>query len=137
MTLERIAEQAGTSISTVSKAFSGSREISEYTRERIFAIAKEMGCFEKYCKRTSARPLIALLFPEVESEYYARVIGMLEREIAARGGDVGVELISQHMNYGLYRVEGKQDCPRDALNICRLLGMKPEILEMVEKNYEA
>jgi hypothetical protein len=34
-------------------------------------------------------------------------------------------------------VEGKQDCPRDALNICRLLGMKPEILEMVEKNYEA
>lgn len=90
MTLERIAEQAGTSISTVSKAFSGSREISEYTRERIFAIAKEMGCFEKYCKRTSARPLIALLFPEVESEYYARVIGMLEREIAARGGDAVV-----------------------------------------------
>ena len=61
----------------------------------------------------------------------------LQAEIAARGGDVGVELISQHMNYGLYRVEGKQDCPRDALNICRLLGMKPEILEMVEKNYEA
>ena len=64
-------------------------------------------------------------------------VDKLQAEIAARGGDVGVELISQHMNYGLYRVEGKQDCPRDALNICRLLGMKPEILEMVEKNYEA
>ena len=63
-------------------------------------------------------------------------VDKLQEEIAARGGDVGVELISQHMNYGLYRVEGKQDCPRDALNICRLLGMNREILEMVEKNYD-
>ncbi|MBR5537557.1 MAG: hypothetical protein IKU58_06615 [Clostridia bacterium] len=63
-------------------------------------------------------------------------VDKLQAEIAARGGDVGVELISQHMNYGLYRVEGRQDCPRDALNICRLLGMNREILEMVEKNYD-
>ena len=48
---------------------------------------------------------------------------------------MGVELIARHMNYGLYRVEGRQDCPRDALNICRLLGMRPEILKMVEENY--
>ena len=43
-----------------------------------------------------------------------------------------MELISQHMNYGLYQVEGEQDCPRDALNICRLLGMEPEIVDMIE-----
>ena len=60
----------------------------------------------------------------------------LQKEIAARGGEGGVELIGQHMNYGLYRVEDKQDCPRDALNICRLLGMEPLILKMVEKNFE-
>ncbi len=63
-------------------------------------------------------------------------VDALQKEIAACGGDVGVELIGRHMNYGLYRVEGKQDCPRDAINICRLLGMQPDILEMVEKNYE-
>ena len=63
-------------------------------------------------------------------------VEQLQKEIADRGGEVGIELIGRHMNYGLYRVEGKQDCPRDALNICRLLGMEPEILEMVEKNYE-
>jgi DNA mismatch repair ATPase MutS len=28
-------------------------------------------------------------------------VNKLQAEIAARGGDVGVELISQHMNYGL------------------------------------
>ena len=60
----------------------------------------------------------------------------LRAEIAQAGGDVGVELIARNMNYGLYRVEDKQDCPHDALNICRLLGMKQEIVELVEKNYE-
>ena len=64
-------------------------------------------------------------------------VDKLQAEIASLGGDVGVELIGRHMNYGLYRVEGRQDCPRDALNICRLLGMDPEILQMVEKNYES
>ena len=62
-------------------------------------------------------------------------VDRLQTEIAQAGDDVGVELIARHMNYGLYRVEGRQDCPRDALNICRLLGMRPEILKMVEENY--
>ena len=62
-------------------------------------------------------------------------VDQLQREISHLDGDTGVQRISQHMNYGLYRVEGKQDCPRDALNICRLLGMDQEILQMVEKNY--
>ncbi|MBR5389910.1 MAG: DNA mismatch repair protein MutS [Clostridia bacterium] len=60
----------------------------------------------------------------------------LRNEIANACGDVGVELIARHMNYGLYRVEERQDCPRDALNICRLLGMREDILAVVEKNYE-
>jgi DNA mismatch repair ATPase MutS len=59
----------------------------------------------------------------------------LRAQIAAVSGHVGVELISKHMNYGLYRVTGKQNCPRDALNICRLLALDAEILEMIEKSY--
>ncbi len=40
------------------------------------------------------------------------------------------------MNYGLYRVEGKIRLPpRDALNICRMLSLKPEILHLIEENY--
>lgn len=56
----------------------------------------------------------------------------LSRELAGLSGDVGVTLIGRHMNYGLYRVEGREDCPRDALNICRLLGMKNEIVELIK-----
>ena len=39
------------------------------------------------------------------------------------------------MNYGIYRVEGPQNCPRDALNICRLLGLDGEILARIERAY--
>ena len=58
----------------------------------------------------------------------------IRRELAVTSED-GVAVIARHMNYGLYRVEGKSDCPRDALNICRMLSLKPEILGMIEENY--
>ena len=58
----------------------------------------------------------------------------IKAELAASAGD-GVSVIARHMNYGLYRVEGKADCPKDALNICRMLSLKPEILETVEQAY--
>lgn len=58
----------------------------------------------------------------------------IRRELAVTSED-GVAVIARHMNYGLYRVEGKSDCPRDALNICRMLSLKPEILTMIEESY--
>ena len=58
----------------------------------------------------------------------------IRRELAASGED-GVAVIARHMNYGLYRVEGASDCPRDALNICRMLSLKPEILEKIQQAY--
>ncbi len=88
MTLTRLAELSGFSIGTVSKAFSGSREISDATRERVFGLAKELGCFDKFYKDVRVRPLIGLLFPEPESEYYGREIGILERALNDRGADV-------------------------------------------------
>ena len=33
------------------------------------------------------------------------------------------------MDYGLIAVERETECPRDALRICRILGMKQEILD--------
>ena len=87
MTLTKLAQMANTSISTVSKAFAGSREISEETKERIFKIAKELDCFDKYYKAPRSRPLIALLPPEPESEYYGREIGLIERALSQRGAD--------------------------------------------------
>lgn len=47
----------------------------------------------------------------------------------------GADVIAAHMNYGLYRVEREQGCPRDALNICRLLSLTDEILSDIETLY--
>ena len=51
------------------------------------------------------------------------------------GAEDGVAAIARHMDYGLYRVEGKADCPKDALNICRMLSLKPEILAAIESSH--
>ena len=64
MNLSNIAKKAGVSVSTVSKAFSGSREIGEATRQRIFDIARAEGCFDKYNKNPFSKPVIAVICPE-------------------------------------------------------------------------
>lgn len=87
MTLSQLAKLTETSVSTVSKAFSGSREISEETRNRIYEAAKKHGCFDKYYKAPRSRPLIALMPPEPESEYYGREIGMIEKALTQSGAD--------------------------------------------------
>jgi len=96
----------------------------------------------KYLNRQNAVAVLATHYDRVAqwgSAHY-QVIGLKEldldavrKELAGRSGDAGVELISRHMNYGLYRVEDAQDCPRDAVNICRLLDMKAEILQGIDE----
>jgi DNA mismatch repair ATPase MutS len=54
-------------------------------------------------------------------------VGAVAREIASNKGR-GADVIAAHMNYGLYRAEGYDSCPRDARNICRLLDMDSDIL---------
>ena len=58
----------------------------------------------------------------------------IKTEMAATT-ESGVAVIARHMNYGLYRVEGRSDCPSDALNICRMLSLKEEILAQIEQSY--
>ncbi len=59
----------------------------------------------------------------------------VKTEIDAARKEDGADVIAAHMNYGLYRVEKEQGCPRDALNICRLLSLEGEILHDIETLY--
>ena len=85
MKIKNLADLAGVSPSTVSKAFSGSHEVSEATRERIFAIAREQGVFEKYDKNRFCKRVIAVICPEINSDYYNAVVTQFKKEIEARG----------------------------------------------------
>lgn len=86
MNLETLAKLAEVSVGTVSKAFSGSKEISEDTKDRIFALAKEHGCFDKYNKNRFEKKVVAVLCPEIKSEYYTTIATLLERQITSHGG---------------------------------------------------
>lgn len=59
----------------------------------------------------------------------------LTARLCGLDGEGSLKLLQQYMNYGLYPVCDARDCPRDALWICRLLGLDEKILSLVEKNY--
>lgn len=85
MTLEKIAKLAGVSLGTVSKAFSNSKEISQKTRQKIFDIAKEQGCYKKYIKTEFNKKVVALILPEVKSAYYADISVYFEEVLKKKG----------------------------------------------------
>lgn len=85
MNLTKLARMANVSVSTVSKAFTDSREISAETKKMIFDLAKANGCFEKYYKPKYAKKLIAVICPEMLGIHYTQMATSIEREITARG----------------------------------------------------
>ncbi len=86
MNMTELAKLAGVSVSTISKAFSGSREISEKKREYIFSLAKENGCYDKYCKNDYSGTVIAVICPEYKSGLYSQQLSILERKIKDKNG---------------------------------------------------
>lgn len=86
MNMARLARLCGVSVSTVSKAFSGSTEISDEKREHIFRIARENGCYEKYCKNVYRGKVIAVICPEFKSGVYAETLSLMESEVKKYGG---------------------------------------------------
>ncbi len=86
MTLSKIARIANVSVSTVSKVFSNSHEISDETKEKVIEVAKALGCFEKYNKPVYNKKLIAVLCPEVLGIHYSDMVTIIEEIIGQQGG---------------------------------------------------
>lgn len=92
MTLSQIAELANVSVSTVSKAFADSSEISIDTKELIFKIARDNNCFEKYYKGKYSKKVIAVICPEIQSEFYYKIVTELECNIRKRNAVMVVSI---------------------------------------------
>ncbi len=95
---------ANVSLSTVSKALSGSKEISDELRQNIIQIAKEMGYFEEKRKRKieyskSDAITIAVICPEIISLFYAGEITAIKNKIEESGGLCAVFWILQSELY--------------------------------------
>ena len=77
MNLKQLSSITGYSLATVSKAFSGSNEISKETREIIVKKATELGIYEKYNKQKYQKMVVAILCPEIESAYYTDILSFI------------------------------------------------------------
>lgn len=91
MTLKELAQQARVSTSTVSKALNNSPDISEETKNLILNLAEEAGYRKKYRKKSAARPgfsgpKIGLVYSDVVSRYYSRVIQAYSDRVTELGG---------------------------------------------------
>ncbi len=95
MNQKTIAKLAHVSPSTVSKALSGSKEISGEVIERVRKVALEVGYFQQknsrkleYQRKQAA--VIAILCPEIVSIHYSRIVTAAIRAIEERGGKATV-----------------------------------------------
>lgn len=86
MTMRELAQLANVSISAISKAFSDADDISKETKDHIFKIAKENGCYSKFYKGKFPKPIIAVIVPEINSVHYSTYIEILEDIIESSGG---------------------------------------------------
>lgn len=81
ITLKILAEKLNLSVSTVSKAFQGSYDISPQTRERVLALAKKLH-YEPNPYASSLRKqksnTIAIVIPEIANNFFALAIRGIE-----------------------------------------------------------
>lgn len=120
ITHKTIAQAAGVSQATVSKALSDNREISAATAEHIRRTADELGYFrrQKERRRHAAEvlfPHVAVLVPEIISWTYASEITALQASIEAIGGAVEIHVTGfdeARWNIAVDRLnrEGAADC---------------------------
>lgn len=82
VTIKDIAKLAGVSHSTVSRALSGSQEISEATRERIKQICEEQGyhtnAFAQGLSNNRSH-ILGLIVPDITNPFFAEISLALER----------------------------------------------------------
>ncbi len=114
--LKDIAARAGLTVMTVSRALRGTAEVSAATRERIRALAAEMGYVPDISARglrTRSTGLLGVLIPTVTDPIHARMLLALE-ELTRAGG---YDLLLAHT---LRQPEVEEACIR------RLLGRRVE-----------
>lgn len=97
----------------------------------------------KYLGQRQTMAILATHYDHVAeyADFHYQVAGLknvdlrqLEAEIHSAETQKGIDIIAKHMNYGIYQVHGKEECPRDAIHICGLLGLEPELMALIEED---
>lgn len=95
----------------------------------------------RYLKKRPVMAILATHYDHVaqDADYHYQAAGLkdadmerLSAEIKSANPQKRIDIISNYMNYGIYQVRGREECPKDAIRICGLLGLEPELLELME-----
>lgn len=85
VTLAQVAEEAGVSLSTISKVLNGRPDVSQATRSKVEALLAEHGYLRRKSSPTTATGLIELVFHELESAWSMEIIRGVEDVASAHG----------------------------------------------------
>lgn len=91
VTIKDVAKAAGVSYSTVSRALSGSPEISAETRQRILKLCKEMNYTTNTVARsmvTKSSKLLGLVLPSINNPFMSEMAYHIDRQARARGYNI-------------------------------------------------
>lgn len=91
ITLKDIAKVANVSYATVSRALSGSKQISEATRQRVLKICHEMGYTTDYVARAMvmrSTRTIGLIVTNVNNPFMSEMANYVEQHARAKGFDI-------------------------------------------------
>lgn len=104
ITLTKIAKLANVSISTASKAFTMSTEVSEETRNIVFSIAKEHGVFKKFYNAKYPKLVVGVVCREYMSPTYPDLLKGIQRRLDEFGCDMCVAstILSSEKERALY-----------------------------------
>ncbi|TLM83327.1 LacI family transcriptional regulator [Pseudarthrobacter sp. NamE2] len=86
VTLAQLAEEAGVSLSTISKVLNGRSDVSRKTRAKVEELLEEHGYKRRNAASKSA--LLELVFPELESAWALEIIRGVENVAKANGMSV-------------------------------------------------
>lgn len=91
MTLKDVAVLANYSVSTVSKAINGAKDVSDGTRQTILSIAEQVGYFADkksitLKNKSKSSFTVAVVCPEIISIYYSERVTLISREVEKLGG---------------------------------------------------
>ena len=107
-----ISKRAGVSVMTISKALRDQPDVSAKTRERIKALAKEMGYVpdpNAQSLRTGATKLFGLVIPTTTNPVFARMVFAIED----RARELGYDLLLCHTQN---KIEIEEACVRRLLS---------------------